>query len=478
MSTFRSACFIYPDDGEGSRFDRMFPPLGLELIAASVRDVIPQRFLIDLRFDKDWQQVLPPDTDLVALSFLWDMPLPRVSAMVRAIKRRRPGATVVAGGRFAEANRVALVDAPQEERVDVVFSGPDDGRFRTFVESGTAEKVWGVTFLRDGKVHSTPMPPYGPIPDYPLPDRSLRRARYGTIRRDGLDLGLATDALQSSRGCPFHCAFCTFNRDSEGRQITYTARSARSVADELEQIEAPFVTFVDDLAFHRPDRMSELCDELLARGIRKTYAIETRVNMGMRPEVVEKMARTGFRYVTFGIESMQDHLLEFLNKDLKRKTIEKAFGKIRHVPMFFVSNFIIGNVGETREQMLQIPDFARAIGLDSIMIHPLRIRGPEPLKAKVLAAPGYHIDPESKRVYSDELGVNDILQIERQIKRDFWTPQQKLKSALKFNRLLKPDLATMAWNTVAWTLRGRPSAWQLQQARLGGSARQHSPTPA
>ena len=465
MSTFGSACFIYPDDGEGSRFDRMFPPLGLELVAASVRDIIPRRFLIDLRFDRDWQQVLPPDADIVALSFLWDMPLPRVFAMVRSIKKRRPGVTVVAGGRFAEASREALASAPEEERVDVVFSGPDDGRFRVFVESGSAEHVSGVTFFKDGKVRSTPMPPYGPIPDFPLPDRSLRRARYGTIRRDGLDLGLATDALQSSRGCPFHCAFCTFNRDSQGRQITYTARSAKSVADELEQIEAPFVTFVDDLAFHRPDRMDELCDVLLERGIRKTYAIETRINMGMRPEVVEKMARTGFRYVTFGIESMHDHLLEFLNKDLKRRTIEKAFSKIRHVPMFFVSNFIIGNVGETREQMLQIPDFARAIGLDSIMIHPLRIRGPEPLMAKVLAAPAYHIDPETRRVYSDELSVNDILQIERQIKRNFWTPRQKLKSGLKFYRLLKPNLVSMAWNTASWRLRGRPNAWELQEAR-------------
>jgi hypothetical protein len=162
---------------------------------------------------------------------------------------------------------------------------------------------------------------------------------------------------------------------------------------------------------------------------------------------------------------MHDHLLEFLNKDLKRKTIEKAFARIRHVPMLFVSNFIIGNVGETREQMLQIPDFARAIGLDSIMIHPLRIRGPEPLKAKVLAAPGYHIDPETRRVYSDELSVNDILRIERQIKRDFWTPKQRLKSALKFYRLLKPNLAAMAWNAVSWRLRGRPSAWELQEAR-------------
>ncbi len=478
MPAFKSACFIYPDDGEGSRYDLMFPPLGLELVAASVRDVIPNRFLIDVRFDRNWEAQLPPDTDIVALSFLWDMPLPNVFAMVRTIKRLHPGVTVVAGGRFAEANRKALVSAPGDARVDVVFSGPDDGRFRALVESGSASEVSGVSFVKDGTFHATPMPPYGPIPDYPLPDRSLRRARYGAISRDGLFLGIYTDAIQSSRGCPFHCAFCTFNRDSQGRQITYTARSAQSVADELEQIDAPFVTFVDDLAFHRPDRMEELCEVLLERRIQKTYAIETRINMGMRPEVVEKMARAGFRYVTFGIESMHDHVLEFLNKGLNRRTIEKAFAKIRHVPMFFVSNFIIGSVGETREQMLEIPGFARSIGLDSIMIHPLRCRGPEPLTAKVLASPGYYIDSESKRVYSDALSAAEIQRIARQIKREFWTPQQTLKSALKFRRLIRPDLYTMARNWALWKLRGRPRPWEAQSAGGRGEKKLHDPVHA
>ena len=69
-SAFSPACFIYPDDGEGSRFDRMFPPLGLELVAASVRDVIPNRRLIDRRFDSDLEQQISLDTDIVALSFL------------------------------------------------------------------------------------------------------------------------------------------------------------------------------------------------------------------------------------------------------------------------------------------------------------------------------------------------------------------------------------------------------------------------
>ncbi|MCC7486427.1 MAG: radical SAM protein [Burkholderiales bacterium] len=459
MSAFRSACFIYPDDGDGSRYDRMFPPLGLELVAASVREVVPKRFLIDLRFDRDWERLIPPDTDIVALSFLWDMPLPRVFAMMRAIRARLPGVTVVAGGRFAETHREELASAPSGARVDVVFSGPDDGRFRAFVEGSCVDRVPGVSFFRDGGFRATPMPPYGPIPDYPLPDRSLRRARYGAIRRDGLFLGIHTDTIQSSRGCPFHCAFCTFNRDAKGRQIAYTARSAKSVADELEQIDAPFVTFVDDLAFHRPDRMDELCEVLLERRIRKTYAIETRINMGMRPDVVEKMARAGFRYVTFGIESMHDHVLVFLDKGLNRRTIEKAFARIGHLPMFFVANFIIGNVGETREEMLRIPEFARRIGLDSIMIHPLRCRGPEPLTAKVLAAPGYHIDPGTRRVYSDALSVADILAIERKIKREFWTPRQILRSAWKFNRLVRPGLLSMAWNGISWRARGRPDPW-------------------
>lgn len=467
MATFDSICFIYPDRGDGSKYDRMFPPLGLEIVAAGVRDCVRRRHMIDLRFERDWERSVPADTDLAALSMLWDMPLDEVWSLVRRLRRLRPGICVVMGGRFAEANRKALVTGPEDARVDAVFSGPDDGRFADFVRSGSAHGIPGVAFLRGDGYHESPLPPYGPIPDRPLPDRSLRRVRYRMIRRDGFELGIETDAIQTSRGCPFHCAFCTFNRDSQGRQIKYTSRSPESIADELEEIEAPYVVLVDDLAFHRPDRMDELCDVLLSRGIRKTFGIETRINMGMRPEVVEKMARTGFRHVTFGLESMHDHVLEFLNKGLKRSTIERCFAKIRHVQMVFIANFIIGNVGETREQMLQIPHFARSIGLDFIMIHPLRCRGPEPLTRKVLAAPGYHIDPSTRRVYSDDISYEEIRQISRRIKREFWTPAQKLRTAYKIWRLIEPArISTAALNWAAWKLRGSPDVYG---ERPGGS---------
>jgi radical SAM superfamily enzyme YgiQ (UPF0313 family) len=460
QTAFQSICFIYPDDGEGSRFDRMFPPLGLELVAAGVRDCVDERCLIDLRFERDWEARVPCNADLAAISLLWDRPIRKVFDLVRRLKILRPGIQVVAGGRVAEAHRKALVSAPPAERVDVVFSGPDDGRFRDFVESGQPDGIPGVSFVRDGGYRENPLPPYGAIPDRPLPDRSLRRAHYRMIRRDGLDLGIASDTIQSSRGCSFRCSFCTFNRDQDGRPINFTMRSAESVADELAEIESDYVIFVDDNVAQDTDRIDRLCDLLMERGIDKTYAIETRINLGLRPHVAEKMARTGFRHITFGIEAIHDHTLKFLNKGFRRHTIERAFEAIRGLPMIYTGNFIVGNVGETREQMLEIPDFARSIGLDTIMVNHLRCRGPEPLTKTVMATPGYHIDPDTRKVYSDSLGLADIAAIIRQIKRDFWSPSQKMKTAWKVRRLFKPVRYTsVARQWLSWRLRGKPDPW-------------------
>lgn len=460
QTAFRSICFIYPDDGEGSRFDRMFPPLGLELVAAWVRDCVEERCMIDLRFEKDWENQVPMNTDLVAISMLWDKPIQEVFDLVRRLKILRPGVQVVAGGRVAEAHREALVSAPQAERVDVVFAGPDDGRFRAFVEYGQPEGIPGVSFIRDGEYRENPLPPYGAIPDRPLPDRSLRRGHYRMIRRDGFDLGIASDTIQSSRGCSFKCSFCTFNRDHDGRPINFTMRSPESVADELAEIESDYVIFVDDNVAQDTDRIDRLCDLLIDRGINKTYGIETRINLGLRPQVAEKMARAGFRNIIFGIEAIHDHTLKFLNKGFKRHTIEKAFDAIRGLPMIYTGNFIVGSVGETREQMLEIPGFARSIGLDTIMVNHLRCRGPEPLTETVMATPGYHIDPETRKVYSDALSLEEISAIIKQIKRDFWSPSQKLKTAWKVRQLFKPlHYTSVARHWLSWKLNGKPDPW-------------------
>lgn len=91
-AAFKSVCFIYPDDGHGSKYDRMFPPLGLELVAGSVRDCVRDRCMIDLRFEVQWGKRVPANADLVALSLLWDAPLGHLFQMVRRIIEYTPRA--------------------------------------------------------------------------------------------------------------------------------------------------------------------------------------------------------------------------------------------------------------------------------------------------------------------------------------------------------------------------------------------------
>ncbi len=95
------------------------------------------------------------------------------------------------------------------------------------------------------------------------------------------------------------------------------------------------------------------------------------------------------------------------------------------------------------------------------MVHPLRCRGPEPLADKVRAAPGYHIHPKSKRVYSDDLSAHEINRIAKQIKREFWTPAQKLKTAWKAQRLLLDPFSVpqAAAHWLKWQLQDRPDPW-------------------
>ena len=475
MPQFKSVCFVYPDRGEGSRFDRMFPPLGLEVVSAGIADIVADRCLIDFRFDEDWEALVPENADLAALSLLWDAPLRQMLDVSKRLKQMRPGITVVAGGRVAEVNKKQLVTAAPDERIDVVFSGPDDGRFRSFVTTGRADDIEGASYLEDGEYRETPPMHWGPIPDEPLPDRSMRRHQYGAVRKDGFSLGITTDAIQSSRGCPYHCSFCTFNRDSEGNHLAYTARTAQSVADEIAQMDADHIIFTDDNVCHDVHRMEELCDILLERGIKKTYGLETRVNIGMRPELVHKMAKAGFRHVTFGLESFDDEVLKFLKKDLKLRTIRTAFERIRGVDMLLIGNFIIGNVGETRSQMLQIPKLAHEFNLDSVQINLLRCRGPEPLTATVKATPGYYIDPRTKKVYSDENSLDDMSKIRRKIKKDFWTAPQGLRTFWRVWRLIPAiKLSRIAYEWAKWLASGKPDPW----GHRAGKRKSSRATPA
>src|SRR4030042_2260340 len=167
------------------------------------------------------------------------------------------------------------------------------------------EKIDGLSYRKNGQIFHNQNRKVGPLRDDLFPLRRLRLYVYEATL-DGIGTVLSIDTLAASRGCPFNCTFCSFSRNPWGEKRRWSARSPESVVEELAQIEAGMVGLTEDLFTFDMDRVEQICELILARGIRKKYIINARLETARRPGVLRKMERAGAPMLLLGIESTQD----------------------------------------------------------------------------------------------------------------------------------------------------------------------------
>jgi hypothetical protein len=115
--------------------------------------------------------------------------------------------------------------------------------------------------------------------------------------------------------------------------------------------------------------------------------------------------------------------------------------------------FILGNFGESLDEMRQILPFARELGLDTIGVSMLRAGAHSGLDELVAANPGYHVAPSGK-VFSDACPLSELRKVRRQINRGFYDAAQIYRifrkglrnGAMGFLPGLLPRLPGIAWH--------------------------------
>jgi len=458
-ATFRHALCVYPYREE-LREAGFYPPLGLEFIAAVVRRYARSLDLIDLRTEPGRaRDFLRPQTDLICLSVNWDRDREFLEGEIRSLP---PGIRTVIGGRHAtEAPDRWLAEFPN---VDALVRGDGEEAMEELCRGVPMEQIAGMSFRRDGRIHHNPNRKLGALRDDLYPDRSLRRQTYA-IRLNDISTGIQIDAISASRGCPFNCTFCSFNRNPWGEKRPWAARSPESVVDELAEIQARIVGFTDDLFTHDMDRVERICDLILARGIRKRYLINARLEVARRPDVLRKMERAGFSMLMLGIESAHDKTLRSMRKGFDTARIRQYCQVLRRSRMILHGYFILGCIGESVEDMLQIAPFAHEIGIDTLGLSALRYSPYSGLDELVASTPGYHIAPGGK-VYSDHCPADALRRLRRRIRHEFYTPGQivhiagkgMLNNAASFLPDVLPNLPRLAAASIA-------HAWRRSRRR-------------
>ncbi len=356
-----------------------------------------------------------------------------------------PGVMTILGGRTATENpRYWLEACPN---VDAVVCGDGEQAIAEIAEGRPWSEVAGLVHRGDdGQLVHNPPRANAPLDDDLIPARDLRRQSY-YLTSKGVSTGITIDKVAGSRGCPFNCKFCSFAVNPWGVKRPWTPRSAESIVREIEQIDADLIFFVDDVFTHQPDRVVEICDLLIAKRIRKHYVVNARVEIAKRPDVLRKMEQAGFIAMLIGVESTQDATLKSMGKGFTIEQIRQWFEVLRKSKMIINAYFIVGNIGETEEQMLSTASFARSIGVDLIHVSRLRSDPYSGLNELVEQTPGYHIDADGF-VYSDEYSAQHIANLRKRIDGEFYSPLQVAGVVIKLLRIMHRRVMSKALLTI------------------------------
>ncbi len=432
---YKHALCLYPYVVDQRPGIGIFPPTGLEYVATALKGHVGRITLIDLRHERSLQplkrmaQYIEREAvDLICISVGWRARYRQVTEFIAGLPADR---TTIVGGQEASAQVDDLFE--RCPNIDAIVRGEGEQTIAELADGRSWEQVLGLSYRLNGAIKHNPNRPLQPVDQIVPPDRTLRRSRYFPVLRGHRLLPLEFDTILASRGCPYKCEFCTLTLNPLGQKRDFISRSPESVADEIESSPARVILFADDIFFLEPRKAERLCDLLIERGIDKHYVAQCRIEVYKFPRMLEKAYNAGFRILLLGIEAANDRMLKQLNKGFTTAEALKAFAVLRRFPFWYHGYFIYGNVGETEEEMVAIPQFARDLDLHSISLARLHVDEFTPLRQMVESTPGYRISTNGF-VYSEEFDKHRLRRIRNRIRNDFqYRPTQLVKAIKSMN---------------------------------------------
>jgi radical SAM superfamily enzyme YgiQ (UPF0313 family) len=314
---------------EGSRF----PPIGLGIVAA----LTPASWDVSL-VDENWEPFAYREADLVGIT-AFTASAPRAYE-IAAVYRQR-GVPVVMGG-------IHVSMCPEEAL-----------RYVDAVVVGEAETAWPqvVADVERGALQRLYCGEPADLNQVPWPRRDLFHPEYRFA------------SVQTSRGCPMDCDFCSVTAFN-GRR--YRCRPPDEVLAELEAIPQQMVFFVDDniIGYGKASRERALAlfRGMVERGMDKHWFCQASLNFADDREVLRWAARAGCRMVFLGLEAEEVDALGEVNKQLNLKrgvdAYAEAFRRIHRAGIAVLGAFIFGMDGDTPQGLRRRADYMIRSGID------------------------------------------------------------------------------------------------------------------
>ncbi len=229
--------------------------------------------------------------------------------------------------------------------VDYVVQGEGEQAILDIVDGKVADRI--VRYPRIKDLDTLPMPTWDYFVGLPY-DWSMKFISDGPVF-----------TMNTSRGCPFRCAFCSVG-SIWGKKYTYF--SAERIVSDVEYLVKNYgakgIYFREDNFTLNEERLRRFSNLLIEKGINISWVCESRVS-NLSRDLVELMSRAGAKGFYLGVESGSQRILDFLHKDITVEQIKNAFKWCHEFGIKTAASIIIGVPGETESDIYETNELLR-----------------------------------------------------------------------------------------------------------------------
>jgi magnesium-protoporphyrin IX monomethyl ester (oxidative) cyclase len=372
-------------------------PMGIAYLGAALRDRYEVRLLDAVVEGHHLERYLSPNVvqygldypeiqrrieafqpDVLGVSTLFSSQFPTTAEILRRAKAWNPDLITVTGGTHPSfLPERSLQRAPA---LDYIVLGEGDDSLPALLEAiargQSPAGVDGLAYRENGAIRKNPKTRFiSNLDTLPFPARDLLPVeKYFDINIPFLFFSRSQRNISftSSRGCPFHCTFCSSTRHWGN---SYRMRSPEHVLAEMEHLIQKFgveeLKFEDDNLTVNPGRAKAIFRGMIERGFNLKWNMPNgAMVMSLDDdELLDLMKRSGCYEVVLAFESGdQDTVDKIIQKPINLQKAERIVERVKAHGIDTHAFFIVGFPGETRQQVRNTFAYAHKLKLDKLFI--------------------------------------------------------------------------------------------------------------
>ncbi len=328
--------------GLGNIRSTAFPPLNLPYIAA----LTPDNYQIEV-IDENIEPFEFKKADIVGIT-AYTASVNRAYEISQIYKKQ--GIPTVMGG-----IHVSMV--------------PDEAeKYCSSVVIGEAESIWPKV-LKDfeaGCLKKRYIGKQTDLKNLPVPRRDILKNAY-----------YKSGSIQTSRGCPMDCLFCSVTAFN-GRR--FRRRPVEAVISELEKIPQKRILITDDnlIGYGKEDLQwaRDFFLRIIEKRIKKNFIAQASLQIGEDVEFLRLAYKAGLKMVFIGMESINSKTIKSYGKNINLKRLQEdkyitLIRNIRKARILVLGAFIVGGDDEDITVFDNTLEFIKSSHIDILQVSKL-----------------------------------------------------------------------------------------------------------